>query len=363
MANFFDPKTRAGITTVTAVKGAKVKVGLFGGGPGPDFQRLKLSTETAPSATSLAQSDPAVSLAQDLGSWNFIYEIDTSRMRSDTLHACLDNGVDYAAPVVFSFTSANKAEVRKSIVDLARTFVADAHYLWGTAGNTTDQQNGNFGGGKKGAATLRDYSLDAATTDRDKIIAVCTAVQPNFDGYNTCAGRPSRFSQEQNLDDYIKARQADIAAGKTDQTQWSGAAGNLHPRKYFRRSSLEGGGKIVWGESCVGHRHFDCVGLVNYCYAQHWYQAAFGMDIVAFRNPSNGAVQITNADDRMDGDILIPPGNGHIAMLYQAGASWKIVQAEQTTVGLTDSANFDPARWDRFRMNSAYLVPRKALGF
>jgi hypothetical protein len=28
----------------------------------------------------------------------------------------------------------------------------------------------------------------------------------------------------------------------------------------------DGGGKLVWGQSCKGIRHFDCVGFISYCY-------------------------------------------------------------------------------------------------
>jgi len=248
----------------------------------------------------------------------------------------------------------SKAAIRKSIVDLARTFVAEAHYLWGTAGNIPDQANGNAGGGKAAAAKLRAYSLDVRETKQDKVLGVCMAVQPRFDGYNTCAGRSSRFGAALDLEAYITARDAEIAAGRTDQTTWPGAPPrNLHPRKYHFRGTLKSG--VVWGESCVGVRHFDCVGLVNYCYARHWYQPGFGMDIAAFREPKSGTVQVTNPNDRMDADILIVPPQKHIGMLYSNGNKWFVVQATDSIYGLSDNAEFDPSNWDRFRMNGAYL--------
>jgi len=116
----------------------------------------------------------------------------------------------------------------------------------------------------------------------------------------------------------------------------------------------------VWGESCVNVRHFDCVGLVNYCYARHWYQPNFGLDISAFRNPTQGTQEIARDNDRMDADILIKPDDTHIGMLYRRGENWYVVQAEDTVIGLTDTAPFIADKWNRFRMNGAYLRGRHA---
>ena len=275
------------------------------------------------------------------------------------LHQITQNA--WSTPLVINIGAApppdkSKAATRKSIVDLARTFVRDAHYLWGTAGNMPGQANGNPGGGKLSAASLRAPALGINEQERTKVLGVCMAVQPTIDGYNTCAGRSSRYTSA-DLSSYLEARKADIAAGRNDQTSWSGAPPqNLHPRKFYFRSALQNNGNVVWGESCVGVRHFDCVGLVNYCYARHWYKPNFGLDIAAFRNAIQGTAPVTNANDRMDADILIKSGDKHIAMLYKSGDAWLVVQATDTRSGLSDGEVFDPDLWDRFRMNGAFLT-------
>ena len=111
------------------------------------------------------------------------------------------------------------------------------------------------------------------------------------------------------------------------------------------------------GESCVGVRHFDCVGLVNYCYARHWAnpKIPFGMDIKDFREAKAGTTPVTNKNDRMDADILIVRPSKHIGMLYRNGDNWFVVQATDTIYGLSDDSPFDPDKWDRFRMNGAFL--------
>ena len=261
------------------------------------------------------------------------------------------------------------AGIRRSIVELARSFVTEkAHYLWGTAGNIPGQANGNAGGGKAASAKLRAFSLNKASTDPSKALGVCMAVQPIFDGYNTCAGRCTIIERDNtfyghDLDTYVGDRQKDADAG-TRQEDWDGITDidgrKIHPRRVHFRGGLKFN-KVVWGESCVGVRHFDCVGLVNYCYARHFKDNArrpFGLDIAAFRNKSSGFEPrtSTSSSDFMDADVVITKGNGHIGMIYQDGETWKVVQAVETDIGLTEDSVFNPAKWDRFRMLSAYLV-------
>ncbi len=352
MANFFDASSGKDITALQITKGSKFRIGLYGGAPGG----VRLNVTTAREGADAKAPDPAVRFITEQGSWRLIYEIDASRIQSEKVRACWD-GNDYSAPVALTTVAAaggGKAGVRLAIVQLARTFVPSAHYLWGTAGNTPGNAEGNPGGGKMAAAVMRPFSLSTTEKEKEKVLGVCMAVQPRFDGYNTCAGR-SR-GRTGNLEEFLKACQAKADAGQTDQTTWPGAAGNLFPRKYHFRGDPAAGGAVVWGESCVGVRHFDCIGLVNYCYAKHWYKGAFGLDIKFFRNPQCGAVAMTGSTDLMDADILIKPGDVHIGMLYRNGQAWSVVQAESTENGLTDTAVFHAAEWDRFRMQDAFLV-------
>jgi hypothetical protein len=361
MANFFNPITGDGITTLEVPRSAPFRLGLEGGGPAPQNARLNVTTSgaTAPDAQ-LAVKDPAVRLTQDppKESGKLIYEIDSDKMQSSQVRACW-NGSDYSEPVVVTLES--EADIRESIVDLARTFVATGHYLWGTAGNEPGRGNGNAGGGgKQSAARMRAYSLDQKETAQDKVLAVCTAVCV-VDGYNTCAGRSNLCAKDAataGLDAFVQGCKDAIAKGNTDQTKWEGAGPkkNLFPRKYYWRSNLQSGGNVVWGESCDGVRHFDCVGLVNYCYARHWYKTNFGLGIPVFRDSNQGSVKIDDDNDLMNADILIKPGNNHIAMLYSSGNDWFVVQAYGTADGLTDTEKFNASQWDRYRMRAKLLV-------
>ena len=352
MANFFDAYTGNGITSLRVTKGTKFRIGLYGGSP--DGDRLNVTTAVGDART----ADPAVKFISEQGTWRLIYEIDSSSIQSEKVRACW-KGSDYSAPVTLTMASASgfgKTDVRKAIVKEALPFVPTAHYLWGTAGNTPGRADGNFG--KISAAKIRDYSLNKTESERDKVLGVCMAVQSVFDGYNTCAGRSGKFTLKPNLDAFLGACQLEITAGQMNQTSWKGAdPGNLFPRKYHFRGGPAASGAVVWGESCAEVRHFDCVGLVNYCYGKHWYKPNFGLDIAAFRNPTMGTVSITNEHDLMEADILLrPKNNSHIAMLYKNGDAWSVVQAESTENGLTDNALFKAQDWDRFRMHDAFLI-------
>ena len=355
MANFFNANTRGAISTLTIPPGGTATIGLWGGGG----QAEELNVTTQPRG-GYRDKDPAVKLkSADRANWNFIYTIEASKIASKTLRAVDGNDRDYAGTVtiVVGAADAGAAAARKAIVDEARRHVAQAHYLWGTAGNTPGSSDGNFG--KASAATIRAYSLDDKATERDKVLAVCTAVQPVFDGYNTCAGRCMRANVQntgQTLATYLAARREDAAKGVAESS-WQGGAGGLHPRKYYFRGDLKNNGAPVWGESCYGRRHFDCIGLVNYCYGKQWKSGNFAVSIPQVREPNSGFVAVGDSAAAMDADIIIPKGgNKHIAMLYEAGGgAFRIVQAEDTIYGLTDQAAYDPTAWDRFRMQGAYL--------
>src|SRR5436305_1701510 len=97
MANFFDAVTGADTTKVQVKKGAKFRIGLYGGGPGPKFERLNVTTAEG-TGSKLAEKDPAVTFVKELSSWRFLYEIDPSKMQGKTVRACI-NGGDYSAPL------------------------------------------------------------------------------------------------------------------------------------------------------------------------------------------------------------------------------------------------------------------------
>jgi hypothetical protein len=363
MAHFFDPSSKLRVGAIRGYTGGKVKVGLWGGGPETPSKPLVLTTK--PQGRWNDSPDPAIKLVESQpANWTFIYEIDMRIASSKKVRALCAKG-DWSEPldIILSPTPnrpMGKLQTRRAIVDEALSHVANGHYLWGTAGNLPGAGGGNFG--KETAAKIRDASLDAITTSQDKVLAVNMAFQSMFDGYNSCAGRSKKFATgaDPDLNEYRQDRAKDVAQ-KNPQLDWGSAKG-LFPRKYHFRGSLKDAGKVFWGEACQGHKHFDCVGLVNYCYGKFFTGKAYANEIATFRTTNSGFVFVPKGSECMNGDVLIPPAGGyrtdhsHIAMLYEASPDvWKVVQATETEVGLTSDTAYNDSHWDRFRMLDSLL--------
>ncbi len=193
--------------------------------------------------------------------------------------------------------------------------------------------------------------VGAPTTPTRRLVFCPTHSRPRLAELaidRTLGGSPAAMSPEKVV----------IAKGKTDQTTWDGAGvkKNLFPRKYYWKGVIQNNGSCTWGEACDEVRHFDCVGLLNYCFAKHYYKADFGLGISAYRDDNNGVTTgITDNKDLMDADILVKPGDSHIGMLCNNGG-WFVVQAVGTAIGLTDTESFNPSAWIRRRMKSEWLV-------
>jgi cell wall-associated NlpC family hydrolase len=214
------------------------------------------------------------------------------------------------------------AEQRRSLAAEARRHL-HAHYVWGAAGATPD--------GFDGMPARPDAVRRVA--DRLESANPCLrAASCDVDCYQVCSGR------FENVHGRVLSpgdpRLADYLAGLRHRhpDQWEPMDG-LWPRK-MEAHGLES--KIVLGESRLGVRHFDCVGLVNYC-----------MSIVLGRSVQdsvqrwiNNSTHVTDGSDE-PGDLLTR-GNHHIGIATSDG--WAI-HARQASSGVV----IDPvgSAWDR----------------
>jgi hypothetical protein len=144
-----------------------------------------------------------------------------------------------------------------------------------------------------------------------------------------------------------------------EPSSWRNYNALFTPRRAFGpgQNGGDGGGKLVWGRSCKGVRHFDCVGFVSYCY---WKAsgAVMQLDIKAWRRPAPGRqVFKLNGGEKeysdeiigppgtlMDGDILIKADH-HIGLVSADGT---IVEAQDTHLGVRETPNFkvgSPGAW------------------
>lgn len=99
----------------------------------------------------------------------------------------------------------------------------------------------------------------------------------------------------------------------------------------------------VWGESCVGKAHFDCIDFVRWCLRKinpcfMWKMELKGTKSIAglkgLIDPvGNGTL---NKDDLCAGDILIRNKNGHIG--FATGDGQRVVQAEWEASGVVETS-------------------------
>jgi hypothetical protein len=111
--------------------------------------------------------------------------------------------------------------------------------------------------------------------------------------------------------------------------------------------------QLIWGESCVGKRHFDCVGLVNAAYAVAVDWPEVTLEICQWAN-RNFTTDVTQDPEVKPGDILcawnggvvdassrsVVPGTPEALKWHHIGLAvgdkdGSVVQAEQGKAGVT----------------------------
>lgn len=147
--------------------------------------------------------------------------------------------------------SANLQDLRMRVIRLAESLVG-SHYLWGAAGASPGQSNGSPG--RPGAVFMVQNRFDPANPS-------VNAASCNVTDYHVCSGRFREVhgtvvpSTDSGLRSFLSSIE------RVPPTAWRSPNG-LWPRK-MQGSTVPT--QIVWGESCLGVRHFDCVGFINYC--------------------------------------------------------------------------------------------------
>jgi hypothetical protein len=168
--------------------------------------------------------------------------------------------------------------------------------------------------------------------------------------YAVCAGNYATFPGGRQTTDNAPDLTAYLDSLKgTPPSSWQNYYGSFTPRRAFGlgQNGGDGHGKLVWGQSCKGIRHFDCVGFISYCY---WKAtgSVVQLDISAWRRPGGGK-QVFDLSDKkpsalMDGDILIKADH-HIGYVSAAGT---IIEAQDSHLGVRSTPGFTlaaPGTW------------------
>ncbi len=334
MAHFFDATTAAPLVTCPIQVGQKKTVGLWGG----DFFGNDLGVFIDQDLVRMKETNRQNGMRY--------FDLTGVKAGETSLHAYAGL-YDYALPIDVKVTKKmgtpqGKLVQRQGIVDEARSHVGKAHYLWGAAGNTPDLNDG------------ARYKPLVAKMQPDSLLAVSPSVRTAYTVLNgstkknTCAGSCNKYSQPEAAE-----------VSKFLQTGSAIVQNNLTPRTYMMNDQIKPIGKtnngIVWGEACVGRKHFDCIGFVSYCVDKFWKGTiAFGADIkLLMGNPSFlNCVEIKDATDVLNGDIIgqyddAKGGWHHIGLVYIVGKAPIVVQAADSPIGVIDGTAYNKDSWTK----------------
>lgn len=264
-----------------------------------------------------------------------------------------------------------KPDVGRKVIEIARGLIG-SHYMHGAYGATPGQNDGCpcLPGGVCLVATpnrLNPTRLAAANQNLAVYAAEMTSNRYCVCGgnYKLVSGTKTPTPTDPDLVAYLDSLKGRPAAA------WPKPPRNsVTPRRAFGPGpGGDLGGKLVWGESCEGVRHFDCIGFISYCY---WKATGnvVRLEISGWRGPAaGGSVFDLKAGARpaalMEGDILIKADH-HIAFVDAQGA---IFEAQDTDVGVRSTGRFSiaaPGGWThlvRLAGGSLLAEPEWPLGW
>lgn len=232
-----------------------------------------------------------------------------------------------------------KAALRFAIVSVARVQAwAGAHYLNGTVGNTPGNSDGYKSRHLKiaGSADYDELAVRAAEWSGERCKGRCDKV-----GGETL---PPGQATKEAIEKYIAAN------AHKDPSLWPAFRAGCYPRRLHGKGS-----SIYVGEDCLGTRHFDCIGLVNWAIGcvlakqpgysiQQWNTGAKGLAAV-MDPPAVGSLQ--------NADVLVRLGEReHIGLATSGG---EVIEAKGSEIGVVVS-DYRREKWTKLaRIHDSYL--------
>ena len=251
---------------------------------------------------------------------------------------------------------------KQAFIDTARQQANDgAHYLWSTAGNTPGNKDGAWYRPLKAqlhdnVPDLTGLSLSPATIATKygihaPMLFAAYADTSDF-GLLVCTGRAAAVNtplalsdMDANLHKAFDLKWPDLTDDQLDELQrnsnrisdfrWPRANSSL------RNNSLHH--STVWGESCVDVRHFDCIGLINYCLSEILNQhIQYGIGNFVARSIGT----VVSVSSAAAGDI-VTIGAQHIGIVSERNT---VIEAKDAISGVVEGP-FSAAGWTQcFRL-------------
>ena len=197
-----------------------------------------------------------------------------------------------------------------------------AHYVWGATGNYPDMTSG--------------FISTIARRETNETYSGRLLMRPNrldparpFLFTAECHSNVIRTCNGKNMDPGMRMRPPFPVEMLRDADGLAAASDN--PDRYLWpriNSEPRLSTPIVYGESCLGKQHFDCIGFINYCMLRV-VGAAHHPSIAELQNAWRSYPPVS-APYRA-GDILAGPGDHHIAFVVDAEQK---VHAKSTHFGV-----------------------------
>jgi NlpC/P60 family len=256
---------------------------------------------------------------------------------------------------------ADIARLKQDLIDTAREQVTNgAHYLWSTAGNTPGNKDGAWYRPLKAQlhANVPDLTADSQSqigASRHNVHApmLFAAYADTSDfGLLVCTGRAAAFTSplalsemNANIRKALDLKWRNLSDDQIDELQRNSRMVDdfrwPRPNSSLNNNSIHH--STVWGESCVDVRHFDCIGLVNWCLSEVLNQhIQFGIGNFVSRSVG----QLISLQKAEIGDI-VTIGADHIGFVTGNNT---VIEAKDATSGVVES-QFSAAGWTQcFRL-------------
>lgn len=210
---------------------------------------------------------------------------------------------------------------RNEVIQLALE-QESCHYVWGGTGNTPDLADGAWY--RKSAVKMYPNHPETPRPghgEHGRRQPILFAAWCRVDGDKVCAGMCDQ--------DWVAA----LPQGDPDNPHHVAARANY---KWQRPSGVITADSTVWGECCEGTRHFDCIGLVNYCLS-----VALENYTIWYGIPSLRGLPEVRAADVLPADILTH-GNEHIGLADGDGG---VIHASGTRRGVLHDTAINWGYW------------------
>lgn len=225
------------------------------------------------------------------------------------------------------------------LIEIAKSYVG-SHYLNGSYGEIPGEPGSGWR--PRGLKLIRSHSrLDPKYNyDNPKLNIAVSAAEMTVKTYCVCAGswatikggRPADANAP-DLNNYLNTLRS-----TSDTSLWMPFFQRFTPRRAFGPGQ---NGALVWGESCTGIHHFDCITYINCCLmelkgSEYTFEILQWRDNPAMTGSTVYALGSLNSSFKLeDGDILIKTvPHEHIAFVSKDG---QVFQAADTDLGVISS--------------------------